>query len=114
MNWLHKLFSAIGHIFSSPKVQAIEQTIENLLPAAITIVQEIDAAAPNRTLEQINAIATTYALPAVSALADGQNVGNVLLNLATDILKKNHAPDAAISLLNTVVQLAVVAIRNAQ
>lgn len=114
MSWLTNLFSAIGHFFSSPKMQSIEKTIESLLPAAITIVQEIDAAAPNRTLEQINAIATTYALPTVSALADGQNAGNVLLNLATDILKKNHAPDAAISLLNTVVQLAVVAVRNSQ
>jgi hypothetical protein len=29
--------------------------------------------------------------------------------MATEILQKNHAPDASVSLLNTVVQLAVTA-----
>lgn len=113
MNWLLHLFSKIEHIFHSPTAQAIEKQIETLLPVALTIVTEINGAAPNRTLEQINAIATKYALPTISALADGQNVGNVLLNLATDILKKNHAPDAAISTLNAVVNLAVVAVKAA-
>lgn len=114
MKWLTNLFTAIGHIFSSPKVQQAEQEIASLLPVAIGIVQEIDQAASNRTLEQINAIATKYAVPTVQALADGQNTGNVLLNLATEILQKNHAPTAAVSLLNTVVSLAVTAVRNSQ
>jgi hypothetical protein len=113
MNWLTNLLSKVGHFFHTPTAVAIEQQIETLLPIALTIVTEINGAAPNRTLDQINAIASKYALPAVSALADGQSVGNVLLNLATEILQKNHAPTAAISTLNAVVNLAVVAVKAA-
>ena len=73
-------------------------------------MNDINAIAPNRTLAQINTIATKYALPAVTAIANNPaGTGNTLLNLATDILQKNHAPDASIALLNTTVQLAVMA-----
>lgn len=108
MNWLKTLFSKIDGFFHSPKAEAVEQQIADLLPAGIKIVQEIDALAPNRTLDEINAIATKYALPQITALASGQTTGNVLLNLGTQILAKNNAPAAATSLLNTVIQLAVV------
>jgi hypothetical protein len=108
MNWLKTLFSKIDGFFHSPKAQAVESEIETLLPAAIQVVTEINALAPNRTLTEINAIATKYALPTVTAIADGQTTGNVLLNLGTQILAKNNAPTAATSLLNTVIQLAVV------
>ena len=108
MSWLKTLFSKIDSFFHSPAAQAAEASIQTLLPAGIQIVQEINALAPNKTLAQINAIATKYALPTVSALADGQTTGNVLLNLGSQILAKNHAPQAATSLLNTVIQLAVV------
>lgn len=109
MGWLKTLFTkTIPGWFHTPAAQAIETEIENLLPAAIEVVGEINALAPNRTLTEINAIATKYALPTVTALADGQSTGNVLLNLGTQILQKNHAPTAATSLLNTVIQLAVV------
>lgn len=107
MNWLKNLFSKISGYFHSPKAEAAEAEIESLLPAAIQIVGEINSLAPNRTLTEINAIATKYALPTVTALADGQTTGNVLLNLGTQILQKNHALAASVSLLNTVIQLAV-------
>lgn len=108
MNWLKNLFSKIEGFFHTPAAEAVEAEIQNLLPAGIAIVQEINALAPSRTLTEINTIATKYALPTVTALADGQTTGNVLLNLGTQILQKNHAPAAATSLLNTVIQLAVV------
>ncbi len=108
MNWLKTLFSKIDGFFHSPKAEAVETEIQNLLPAGVEIVKEIDSLAPNRTLDEINTIATKYALPTVNAIADGQTTGNVLLNLGTQILAKNHAPTAATSLLNTVIQLAVV------
>ena len=111
MHWLHDLFSKIAGWFTSPKAKAVEAEIVALLPIAVTIVQEINTLAPNRTLAEINAIATKYGLPSIAALESGQNVGNVLLNLATQILQKNHAPDAAISVLNTVIQLAVTAVK---
>ena len=83
------------------------------MPFAEEIVTEINTLAPNQTLSEINTIATKYALPTISALEEGQTTGNVLLNLGTQILAKNHAPQAATSLLNTVIQLAVVAVKAA-
>jgi hypothetical protein len=111
MNWLHQLFSKIEGWFTSPKAKAVEAQIANLLPTAVTIVQEINTLAPNKTLTEFNTIATKYALPQIAAIQSGQTAGNIALNLGTEILQKNHAPDAAVSLLNTVVQLAVTAVK---
>lgn len=108
MNWIAKLFSDIGHFLTSDKAKKIELQIAALLPFAMQIVNEINTIAPNKTLTQLNTIATKYALPAISQLQDGQTAGNVALNLGTEILQKNHAPNAATSLLNTVIQLAVL------
>jgi hypothetical protein len=111
MSWLTTLFKDIEGIFTSPKtkaaIAAVEKQIASLLPVAMTIVQEINAMAPNKTLAELNTIATKYALPAITALQSGQTAGNVALNLGTQILQKNNAPAAAVSLLNTVIQLAV-------
>jgi hypothetical protein len=110
MNWLTTLFKDVKGFFASPKAKAVEKEIAALLPVALTIVQDINAIAPNRTLTQINAVATKYALPAITTIAaDPAATGNTLLNMATAILQKNHAPTASVSLLNTVVQLAVTA-----
>ena len=112
MNWLHSLFSKLTGWFTSPKAVAAEQTIAALLPVALTIIQDINAIAPNKTLAQFNLIAAKYAIPAISTIANDPNaVGNVALNMATEILQKNHAPNQAVSLLNTVVQLAVTAVK---
>jgi hypothetical protein len=112
MSWLTKLFGDIQGFFMSPKLQAVEKEIAALLPFALNIVQDINVLAPNKTLTEINTIATKYGQPAINAIAaDPTSTGNVLLNLGTAILQKNHAPDAATSLLNTVVQLAVVVAR---
>jgi hypothetical protein len=109
MSWLSGLFSKIDGWFTSPKAKAAESTIESLIGPAMTIVQEINTIAPNKTLTELNAVATKYALPTITALQSGQTAGNVALNLGTAILQKNNAPTAAVSLLNTVIQLAVVA-----
>lgn len=110
MSWLSTLFGKITSIVKSPALTKIEGVIENLLPYAITIVQDINAIAPNKTLTELNAVATKYALPTITALAAGQTPGNVALNLGSQILAKNKAPAAATSLLNTVIQLAVVGV----
>lgn len=110
MSWFGNLFKSIEGFFGSSKAHAVEQQIEALLPVAVGIVQDINAIAPNKTLAELNAVATKYALPTVASLADGQTAGNVALNLGTQILQKNHAPTAAISLLNTVIQLGVTAV----
>ncbi len=111
-NWFSKLFSDIGHWFSSPKGQAIEKDITALLPIGMAVVSDINALAPNRTLTQINAVAQKYVVPTVDSISsDPQLAGNTLLNLATNILQtKLPAAQATAStaLLNTVVQLAVM------
>lgn len=108
MGWLKTLFTRIIPGWEhSPKTEAVEGFIAAQLPAAIAIVQEIDALAPNKTLEEFNVIATKYALPAITSLESGQTAGNVALNLGSQILAKN-VPGVATSLANTVIQLAVV------
>ena len=110
MSWFTNLFKDVEGFFASPKAQAAEKEIVSLAPAALAIVQDINVIAPNRTLTEINAVATKYAVPTIAAIGtDPASTGNVLLNLATAILQKNHAPTASVSLLNTVVQLAVQA-----
>jgi hypothetical protein len=109
MSWFSNLFSDIKGFFTSPKAEAVEKEIAGLLPAAMEIVTDINTIAPNKTLTELNTVATKYALPAITAIQDGQTAGNVALNLGTAILQKNHAPAAATSLLNTVIQLAVTA-----
>jgi len=110
MSWLTTLFKDVKGFFSSPKAEADEKEIAALLPAALSIVQQINLIAPNKTLTEINTVATKYGMPTIAAISsDPAGAGNALLNLATQILQKNHAPTAAVSLLNTVVQLAVTA-----
>ena len=111
MGWLKTLLTKVTNLFHSPALEAVEKFIEAQLPNAITVVQEIDQMAPNKTLEEFNTIATKYALPAITSLESGQTAGNVALNLGSQILAKNHAPTAATALLNTVIQLAVVAVK---
>jgi hypothetical protein len=108
--WLTNLFKDVEGFFTSAKAVAAEKQIAALLPVALTVVNDVNAIAPNRTLTEINLVATKYGVPAITAIAaDPTTVGNTLLNLATTILQKNHAPTASVSLLNTVVQLAVTA-----
>ena len=112
MSWLTTIWKDVAGFFESPKAKAVEAEIASLLPVAISVVSEINSLAPNRTLAEINTIATKYALPAITSIStDPAATGNVLLNLATSILQKNNAPAAAVSLLNTVVQLAVTAVK---
>lgn len=112
MHWLTSLFAKIVGFFESPKAKAVEAQLASLTQAALPIVQAIAALTPNRTVQEIATAYAQYGVPlAVQITADPTSTGNALLNLATTVLQKNHAPDAAISLLNTAVQLAVVALK---
>lgn len=94
--------------FASPRAHAIERELALLLPAALHIVEEINAVAPNKTVSELNEVAAKYALPTIDALADGQTPGNVALNLGTEILKTAR-PGTGTMILNTAIQLAVLA-----
>jgi hypothetical protein len=112
MSWFLHFFSGLGHLFDAShkaKIEAAAQSVEALLPFGAAIVRDIDELAPNRTLAQFNSVALKYAVPTIAALGEGQTVGNVALNLGSAILQKNHAPEAGMRLLNTVIQLAAFA-----
>lgn len=110
MHWITALFQKFVGILHSPKVQAVETQLASLTEAALPIVQDIAALCPNRTVQEIAAAYSKYGLPLAQQISsDPTSTGNALLNLATAVLQKNHAPTAAISILNTAVQLAVVA-----
>ena len=77
---------------------------------ALPIVKDIAALVPNRTVQEISTAYQKYGVPLATQISeDPTSTGNALLNLGTAVLQKNHAPDAAVSLLNTAVQLALVA-----
>lgn len=111
MGWLHTLFGKIGHLFSSTKAQAVEAQIATLTQEALPIVQEIAALCPNKTVQEITSAFTKFGMPLANEIAaDPTSTGNALLNLATGVMQQKM-PTAAMTLLNTAVQLAVVAIK---
>lgn len=105
MSWLTTLFKDLGKVFSSSHMQAVEQQIATLVPIALPIVEGIGAMTPNRTVQEITAAYEKYGVPFAANVAS--DPATALRNLAVAILQKNHAPAAAVSLLNTVVELAV-------
>ena len=113
MHWLTALFQKIAGVLHGPKAQAVEETLSSLTLAAMPIVAAVSALCPNQTVQQISAAYTKYGVPLASQIrADPTSTGNALLNLSTAVLQKNLPPAQAapaLSLLNTAVQLAVVA-----
>lgn len=112
MSWLKTLFADIGRVFSSPKLKAVESSIAALVPAALPIVEDIAALTPNRTVQEITKAYEKYAVPASAKIQS--DPATALRDLAASVLQKNHAPDAATGLLNTVVELAVQGVKAAQ
>jgi len=110
MSWFTNIFKNFFGWFTSPKGKQVLGTIESLAGTALAIVAEINAAAPNRTLSEINAIATKYALPTLDGLgnaANGTDVSNVLLNLGTGILAKYAPAGTAKTIIQTALQIAL-------
>lgn len=111
MSWLTNLFGKINSALHSPALENAEKTIAALLPSALQVVQAINAIVPNKTLAEIEKAYETYAVPfSQTYAADPVNgPGNALLNLATAILQKNKVMPAAVSIIQSAIQLAVVA-----
>ena len=107
MNFLSNLFKSVIHFFNSDKVKKVEQEIEALTPEALTIVQALLLAAPNKTVSEVVDAYKLYGVPLVNEVANNEtSIGNALLNLGTAILGKQK-PSTAVNILNTVIQLAV-------
>lgn len=110
MSWLTSIFSKIEGWFESPAAKTLETTIATLIPKAEPIIKEIAALTPNRTVQEIEAAYEKYAVPFAPALATASPAA-ALQQLAATVLGNLHAPGAAVSLLNTVVELALQAVK---
>jgi len=109
MNWIEHLFSDIVNFFKSPKVKAAFATVEQILPIALSVVQDLATTVPNKTLVEINAAAQKYGQQVDAALVTA-NPGLALLNLATSILAAK-LPGTATNIIQTAIQIAVTTIK---
>jgi hypothetical protein len=111
--------SFFGHIetwFHNPKVEAAFNTVASIIQSAgvQTIVQEIGALTPNRTVQEITAAYAKYGVPTATLMsADPASTGAALLNLATVLVQKNLKNPAAVNLIQTAIQVCVTATKAA-
>ena len=111
-SFVHNVITKIETFFSSGRAAQVESELATLVKAAVPIVEDINQLIPNKTLQEVTAAYEKYGVPLATQIQnDPTSIGNAMLNLATTVLQKNHAPIAAISLLNTAVQLAVVTMK---
>lgn len=109
-NLLVKFIDKIKSIFENPKVEAAFDDVAQIVTVAEPIVADIGALTPNKTVQEVVAAYAKYAVPVSATItADPTSVGNALLNLATTVVNKNLKTPAAVSLVNTAVQIAVTA-----
>jgi hypothetical protein len=111
-NGLKKIWSVI----SSPKAQKAIAQAAALVEIALPIVQELSAINPKSAkIQQVFDAYEKYGVPMIANYTqDPKSIGNALLNLASEILRKKlpaSQADAATNILNTAVQLAVTAIK---
>ena len=108
----------IIHLFTSPAAEAAIKEAATLAIAAQPYVVGVEAAitpllgpAGELTEAAVNAAYAKYVVPMANvALNTPAQLGNALLNLTTGLLQKNNAPTASITVLNTAVQLAKLAV----
>lgn len=103
------LFKRVETFFTSGKAEKTAQEVAQLAQLAAPIVHDLALMTPNKTVQEVDAAAQKYGVQIGQIASDPTAVGNALLNIATSVLQKNHAPTAAVSLLNTAVQMAVLA-----
>jgi hypothetical protein len=113
------IFTAIGGAFkklwkiiTSPAAQRAIESAVNLVPIALPIVQEIQSLDPKTaTVADVIAMYQKYKVAVVGSIKqDPISIGNALLNLATAILKQRQ-PSKATSIIQTAIQLALVALK---
>lgn len=115
LSFIENAFKKVESFFTSGKAVQVETELANLAQLAFPIVQDIAALVPNQTVQEITKAYEKYGIPLAGQIStDPNSAGNALLNLATAVLQKNHAPAASISLLNTAVQMAVTVVKNSQ
>jgi hypothetical protein len=113
------IFTAIGGAFkklwkiiTSPAVQKAIESAVDLVPLALPIVQELTTLDPKTaTIADVIAMYQKYRVDLVGSIKqDPISIGNALLNLATALVKL-QAPSKTTSIIQTAIQLALVALK---
>lgn len=115
-NPISNFFKKIESWFTSPKVTAAFNTVAQVLEngGVQTIVNDIAALTPNKTVQEVITAYTKYGIPVSTAITSGViSPGNALLNLATTLVQKNIKNTATDSIVQTAIQLAVTAAKAA-
>jgi hypothetical protein len=111
MNIFQKIFSGIGHLFTTPKAQIVAQQIEAVADKALPVIAQIEQlTGGNKTLNAVIAAYNHYGKPAVEAEAHGANLGAALMNLAVSVLSEQF-PGVPWSTIQTGAQLAFSAFK---
>jgi len=120
MNVIEELFSAVAsaikklwrYIKTRKARKAVETAVE-LVKIAMPIVQRLSEMRPSAaSLADVVAAYQRYGVPLLQDYTDNsQSRGNALLNLATELLKREVTVKYDTNILQTAVQLAVSAIR---
>lgn len=114
------IFSAIANglkkvwaIITSPKAQQAIAKAASLVDLALPVVQQLSVLSPSTAkVSEVIALYQKHGVPVVSEYVDNpQSIGNALLNLATEILKRKLPADVATNVIQTAVQLAVTALK---
>ena len=114
------IFSAISNglkrlwaIVTGPKAQQAVAKAAALVELALPIVQQLSVLSPaTAKVGEVIALYQKHGVPVVSEYVDNpQSIGNALLNLATEILKRKLPADTATNIVQTAVQLAVTALK---
>lgn len=112
MSWLSSLWNALRSVFGffgTDKGKQTLKTIAQLAEQAAPVVQALNILCPNKTFAEVAAAYQTYAVPfAQQMTSDPALIGNYMLNLATELLRKRF-PEST-TLLNSAIQLALVAV----
>jgi hypothetical protein len=108
----HNIVNSVVGFFTSGKAKAALQTAAELATIALPIVQQINTLAPNKTVTEVLYAYNKYGVPVANVAMNDGDVNTALLNLATSVLQKNlpaAKATASVSILQTAVQLAVLA-----
>jgi hypothetical protein len=115
-NIFTSFFAHIASWFHNPKVEAAFNTVAEILQngGVQTIVADIAALTPNKTVQEVIAAYNKYGVPISEGIATGVvTPGNALLNLATTLVQKNIKNPPTASIIQTAIQLAVTAAKAA-
>jgi hypothetical protein len=95
-----------------PKFAAFEQRLAKYSQEAFPIVKKIAEAVPNKSLQEVVAAYEKFGVPLLAG-SGSSNIGNLMLNLATELLKLSN-PSALVSELQTAIQVALALLNGAK